>query len=237
MAAPGLVHQWIVAGMVSAAARFVPLPLVDDFVRDRSRQFAVSQTLKSQGRRFASKELAAYYGNPQGCLTGCVSFALWLPVRLLMFPIRKFVALVTAVHGVPMDLLKTVLLARTLDRCLQRGMLADEDALPEREQQALRMRLAFDDAMQGMDWLVVKTAIGDALKHTSGWRKSAAALATRAFRSKQVPEEELPEDPPLEEGAEQVEAILNRPETLALLQRFDERFDATLAGSRPAEAE
>ncbi|QEG39963.1 hypothetical protein [Roseimaritima ulvae] len=229
MASAGLVHQWVVAGMVSAAARFIPVPLVDDFVRDRSRQYAVSQTLKAHGRQYASKQLAAYYGNPQGCLAGCVSFGLWLPVRLILFPIRKLMALLTAVHGVPMDLLKTVLLARTLDRCLERGMLADEASVAEREQQTLQIRRAFEEAMQGMDWLVVKTAIRDALKHSAGWRQAAANLATRAFRSDQVPEQKLPEDEQLEQGAEHVEAVLQRPETLALLQRFDERFDATLS--------
>ena len=40
-----LTHQWVAAGIVSAASRFIPVPFVDDLVRSRCRRFAVSRTL------------------------------------------------------------------------------------------------------------------------------------------------------------------------------------------------
>lgn len=59
-----LVHQWVVAGMVSAAERFVPVPFVDDMVRNQCRKFVVSRTLAAHDRSELIDEVSA--GGPAG---------------------------------------------------------------------------------------------------------------------------------------------------------------------------
>ena len=45
-----LVRDWALCGIANAAARFVPVPLLDDVVRGRATRLAVTRTLKAHGR-------------------------------------------------------------------------------------------------------------------------------------------------------------------------------------------
>ena len=55
---PGARHLVVVCALLSAAARFIPVPLLDDIVRERVRQVLVSRMLKSQDRGYSSSLLA-----------------------------------------------------------------------------------------------------------------------------------------------------------------------------------
>lgn len=233
-----LVHQWVLGGITAAASRFIPIPFVDDIVKTRSRQFVVARTLAEHKCTFRSKQLFAIYGDTGGCVSGCIGFVIMLPVKLLLFPIRKIVKLVTAVHGVPMDLIRTVLIAKTVDRCIRLGLIEttdDPNSAAKRAVQATQIRAAFDEAFQGIDWLAVRTALGDAFSQMDGWRRAAIRLAKRAFRGNDNPIDPMSGDDEVNESAKQIEAILRKPETLELLKRFEERFDAALViASNPA---
>ncbi len=217
-----LAHQWVVAGIVSSTARFIPVPFVDDIVRDQCRRFVVSRTLSAHNRSDLLGDLKPYYSNSGGCLTGCLGLLAKAPLKILLFPLRKIVAMVTSIRGVPLEIMRTVLLGRTLNRYLQQDHVTLDSA------NANRMRLAFEDTFAHMDFRVLRAALADALSSVNGWKSAAITVATRVAGQKEASEEDLQSNPKVDSGAERVSEVLERPETLELFAEFDRRFDSAL---------
>lgn len=218
-----LVHQWVVAGIVSAASRFVPIPYVDDMVRGRCRQYVVARTLAAHGRSELLDDVEPLYDSNagKGCLGGCLGTAMKAPVKLLLYPVRKIVALVTSVRGVPLEIMRVVLLGRTLDRQLRKGEV-DTDS-------AVKMRAAFDESFARMDFRVVKAAMNDALSSVSGWKQAAMESARQIIGQDDAPDVVADARAPVDDGARQVQQALDRPDVLELFAEFDQRFDEALA--------
>lgn len=224
MTEPVLLSSWAVCGIAAAAARFVPVPLLDDVVRQRATQVAVVRTLRAHGRTYASTPLEPLWGDPEGRRTGLLRRLRKVPRRVLLFPVRKYSALFGAVRGVPNDVLRVVLLARSVERRLDAGGLA----LPERlTEEARALRRAVDGAIEGMDLRVLTAALGDVLSQSRGLTTAAVAYARRRSRQPD-PDAELAPEAPLAEGAERVTEVLRRPGTARLLERFDAEVDARL---------
>ena len=236
---PYLLHQWILAGIASAAARFIPLPFVDDMVRTRSRQFAVARTLAAHDHEYSSSDLAPLYGGLSGSLTSKLLRKIAsAPLKLALFPIRKLVKIFGSVRGVPLDLFETILVARSLDRCLDRGRFSPGSTPPQREAEAKRVRAAFDSAFDGIDWMAVKSITSDTMEQLKHWGGVTTRLAQEIFAKDKVEPErlsvrEMENDAEVAAGAKKVHEMLDQPETTQLMQKFDERFDAALADSSP----
>ncbi len=218
-----LIHQWIVAGIVASAARFIPIPFVDDVIRDQCRQFVVSRTLAAHGKSELLDELKPFYKSDGGCLTGCVSTVATAPLKLLLFPVRKLIAIVTSVRGVPLEITRMVLLGRTLDRHLR------TDSLTINAQEWGRMRTAFDESFARMDFHIVRAAMADALSSVKGWKSAAMAIAQRLVKENDNTDEIVKSEPKVDAGAAEVQSVLDRPDTLELFAEFDRRFDAALS--------
>ena len=62
-----LVTQWAACGIVAAAARFVPVPMLDDVVRERAARVAVSRTLRAHGRNYSPELLEPLWGEHPAC--------------------------------------------------------------------------------------------------------------------------------------------------------------------------
>lgn len=214
-----LTHQWVVAGIVSASSRFIPIPFVDDVVRDQCRRFVVSRTLSSHETEISLDDLKPYYASGGGCLGGCASLVVKAPLKLMLFPVRKVIALVTSVHGVPVEVMRTVLLARTLNRYLHDGKL-DGDPI-----QSAKMRAAFDVSFARMDFRVIRAAMSDALSGVKDWKTSAMKSAKQVARPRDVEADGLDISEDIETGASKIQEVLDRPETLTLFAEFDRRFD------------
>lgn len=229
---PRLRHEWALCAIAAAAARFIPLPFLDDLVKENATRVAVIRTLQTHGRTYPSGHVQPLYGSLDGCAVGCLKFVLMLPVKLLLYPVRKFIAIFGAVRGVPTDLMRVLLLGRTVHRCLERGLLSGEERAGL-EREALRIRIAFDRAIEGMNLRLLTSALSDGLTGIKGLSAAAISFARRSFGRDAVPEQSDldPEDGRVEEGAQQVEAVLDRPEVEALMAEFDARFDALLASS------
>ena len=218
-----LLYHWIVAGIVSASARFIPVPFVDDVVRDQCRRYVVSRTLAANDSKLTTVDIQSFYVSGGGCLTGCMGTLARAPLKLLLFPVRKFVAVITSVRGVPMEVMRTVLLGRTLDRYLREQKIT---ATPD---QSAKMRVAFDESFARMDFRVVRAAISDALSGISGWKAGAMKSAKAVAGPKDAEEDGLEETQGVAEGAVKIEKVLQRPEMLDLFTEFDQRFDETYA--------
>lgn len=216
-----LTHQWVVAGIVSASSRFIPVPFVDDLVRDRCRRFAVSRTLAAHGREELLEGVTPYFDSDGGVFKGCLGSVARLPLKLLLFPIRKIVALATSIRGVPLEVMRTVLLGRTLDRYLRSGKF--------NESHTAEMRTAFEQSFQRMDFHVIRAAIADAMSGISGWKSSATQSAKEVAAKPERTEKAMNAEPAVQRSADKVQEVLDRPDTLELFAEFDTRFDARFA--------
>lgn len=229
MAETSLQTQWAVCGIAAAAARFVPVPLVDDVVRRRAAQVAVVRTLRAHGRDLPAERVEALWDEPDTRRRGLRGLLRQAPGKVLLFPVRKYTALFGAVRGVPDDVARVVLLARSVDRLLERGALASADRAPD-EAQALRR--AVDEAIEGLDLQLLTAGLADGLSGTRGLTAAAVTLVRRRLAGEDADDDPVPVDGAVAEGAARVDAVLRRPEMTALLERFDTAVDTVLARSR-----
>lgn len=218
-----LTHQWVVAGIVSASSRFIPIPLIDDAVRDQCRRFVVSRTLAAHDSSVTLDTLRPYYGSNEGCLGGCAAGMLKAPLKLLLFPIRKIVSIATSFRNVPLEITRTVLMGRTLDRYLTVHELDPDSMAPS------SMRVAFDQAFAYMDFRILRAAMADALSSVSGWKAAAVKSAKKVAGSRDAAEHGIDAADDVQSGATKIQEVLRRPETLSLFDEFDRRFDELLA--------
>ena len=243
-----LQREWVLCAIAAAGSRFLPVPLADDLVKDRATRTAVARTWRAHGRTPAPGVVAVLSGDTTGTLTSLRRTLARLPLTLLLYPFRKLRLWVTAVQGVSGDLLQVLVLARSVDRCLASGWFDLED---ERElrRRARLVRRAHDRAIHGGDLRALQLALGAAVRQVRGLSRQARGFARDAFGRRAGPIDgrapvtaEVPDAGPgglrsVRDGAEQVEAVLGRPESLRILGEFDARFDAALAalsGAGPA---
>lgn len=218
-----LTSQWAVCGIAAAAARFVPVPLLDDVVRQGAVRLAVTRTVAAHGTSLPAAALQPLWEQTGG-RRGAAARVRALGRRLLLFPVRKYTALFGAVRGVPTDVLRVVLLARSVDRALTSGTLRDAG-------DARALRSAVDRATGEVDLRALLGALGEGLSRTRGLSTAAVALARQRFTGDDPSAVQPPT--PVAEGAARVTEALQRPEAVGLLERFDARVDVHLAAQRP----
>jgi hypothetical protein len=226
---PLLVTQWAACGIVAAAARFVPVPMLDDVVRERAARVAVSRTLRAHGRAYSSELLEPLWGEQEGRGAGMRRRLNALSMRVLLFPVRKYAAIFGAVRGVPNDVMRVLLLARTVDRRLALGELSDPE--PGRlTDQARGIRHAVDEAIRDMDLRLLTAALADGL--SQGRELSSAAVSSaRRWLSRPDPEPNPQPDGAVGESAQRVTEVLRQPEIARLLDDFDARVNAALTAA------
>jgi hypothetical protein len=223
-----------VLGILAAAARLVPVPFVDDLLRERITQIMIRQTLRAHGRTYSTALVSPLWSPPFGCASGCLLFLLKLPIVLITYPFRKIWAWVTAIRGLARDLTEMILLGRAVDRVLSRGELREAERQADITAEAARVRTAFENAASGMDLTVLKAALAAALGKVSGMARAALRALRSLWRKRVSGEEErvtldASEQGVLDEGARAVELALEKPEVAKLLARFDVTFDENLA--------
>lgn len=228
MASPTDLKERLVFGLLASVARLVPVPLLDDLLREKAIHLMVSRTLKARGRTYASKKVQPLYADNEGCLVGCFLFGL----ELVLFPIRKILSWVLALKYLAQDLSRAVLLGRVLDRMLEEGHLTEGAGDDELMVEAARIRGAFDNAVRGTDMQLLQGVLSGALGSVSGLPR-AALHALRSLRGKgedASPTEGLSatDQQKVDEGAEKIESALEQPKMQAWLERFDATFDENL---------
>ena len=253
-----LVGQWAVCGIAAAAARFIPVPLLDDAVQLRATQVAVLRTLRANGRTYPSDWVEALYAGTDAGSAGAARRALRylrsVPRRVALFPVRKYVALFGAVKGVPTDVMRVLLLCRTVHRALAQGRLAGADR-QVLQLEAVRIRAAYDLALEGMDLRLLSGALADGLSQGKGLTSAAVAFARKTFgrdgfalldveadddkkddvdghQPEEREEASLNPGGAVGEGAAQVEEVLRRPEIARLLADFDAHVESSLPPRR-----
>lgn len=211
----------------------VPVPFLDDVLRARALQLLVSRTLRAHGRTYGSAKVAPLYGDTRGLVEGCAVFVVLLPIRLLLFPVRKFLAWVMAVKHLARDFAESLLLGRALDAALAAGRLpegADASAL---RAEADLVRRAFENALAGIDVALLGSVLRRSLRSVAGLPRAAIAAVQRLRRRDDAadPGAELSgaQQRAVDEGTSRLRAVLDTPEIAAMLARFDAKLAENLA--------
>lgn len=236
-------REWVLCAIAAAGARFLPVPLADDLVKDRATRTALSRTWRARGLEPAPDVVAVLSGDTTGALTAIRRATARLPLTLALFPFRKTRLVLTAVQGVSGDLLQVLLLARSVDRCLASGWF-DVDDDGERLRRAHLIRQAHDSAVHGADLQALRLAVGAALRQVHGLTRQARDFARRTFgagfsstRSAELVIAEAEPRPgaeePLRTGADRVQEVLHQPDSVRILAELDARFDAALTTLSP----
>jgi len=139
------------------ASTLIPLPLVDDWVASLSRRRLVASALQRHGRTSSVRELEPLYAGG-GTLWG-LPFRFVKSLVLLPFDkILKKVLVVFAVRDVGLAIGNTIALGHTLERQLRLGMFRDEESPATHQDDAARLRDAFDAGYKGIDQRMVLRA-------------------------------------------------------------------------------
>lgn len=219
-------REWVLYAGAAAASRFLPVPLLDDLVKEQATRAAVTRTWRAHGRR-PSREVVDILTGESSRLSARIRRALGrLPLLVLLYPWRKALRIARAAHGVSDDAAQVLLLARSVDRCLSAGWFAVDDPQLLRRQ-AEQVRLAHEQAVAGSDLRVLRHALGVALRRMRGMGPDAARIARRAVALRRPAAGPAPLAGP--EPAGGAAAVLDSPEVSGVLATLDARFDAALA--------
>ena len=236
----GSIHLRITCAILASAARLVPVPFIDDILRERITQVVVKQTLAAHRRSYSSSRLKAIWSDSGGCASGCLLTLFKAPLTLITYPFRKVWTWIMAVRYLSRDLTTMILLGRALDSSLRLGRLELGDGL---EAEAAMWNQAFDNAVGGMDTRVLTSGLATGISQVKGLGRAAVRTLRSLWRKKQkgdVTEVEVPdsEKQVLDDGAQSVQAVLEKPEVIAMLEKFDARFEDNLKvlASRNPEA-
>lgn len=222
-------YEWALAGLVAAAGRFIPLPLIHGILRSRAERWVVRRTAASCG--LGHHDLDPLWGGDLG--TQLARKILRAPLRLLLFPIRRIAAILSSVRGVPRDAVRPVLLGRAVATAIELGHLSPAQAPEERAARARELRDAFDRAYRHMDFHMLRAALADLMAATPALRVAVHERAL-ALLGRDVPPEHM--DCDSEETIDEVAAKLGGSELRELFERFDHELTEQL-GVRAAPEE
>lgn len=232
MSDAGALQVRMVCGLLASAARLVPVPLLDDVLREKALQLMVSRTLVAAGRTYGSAAVGPVYGDTRGCFAGCLMMILTAPLKLLLFPLRKLLGWVMTAKNLSHDLGEAILLGRALDRVLGGGRLPNDAPRAALHADALRIRHAYENATAGSDLTILRGVLTSALRSVRGLPRATL----RALRNlRRQPEGADPtaglsseDKAKVETGVERVLAALQTDEMRAFLEGFDRTFDENL---------
>ena len=219
--------EWSLCGIAAAASRFIPVPLVDDAVKGRATQYAVHRTLKAHGRTFDEDAVEVLWDGTEGVGGQWLRAIKSVPRRILFFPVRKYVAIFGSVRGVPNDVMRIVLLGRTVNRAIVRnGWLANGTDTKALQGEAFRIRHAYEQVIEYQDLRLLRGALSDGLSQGRGLTRQAVTYARDAFARDKG--SRLEPGGEVEKSAQDVAAALRRPEVVEELAEFDRRIDEKL---------
>lgn len=216
--------------LLFAAGRFVPIPFVDDLLREQVALYMVQKAVLSKGKSIPRSHLVPLASPAGGCLSGCLGLALKIPLTLLLFPIRKILAWVLGVRHFTRDVVEIVVLGRLVERAIDRGELDGAKSEAAQRAECLLLRQALDAALAGTDLSILGATLRAALGPLRGVML-AGLSALRVMRRSGAEAPPAP-DATLSEGTSRLERAFDRPEVRKLIEEIEQRLDGHLSRLR-----
>jgi hypothetical protein len=225
---PAALRTRAVLALTFVLARYVPLPILDDLVRDRIGRVVVAKAADAQRVTLTKEEAAMMGASSEGCL-GCLLAGLWLPVRLLLYPFRALLGIVLGVRWASRDLVEVFALGRTVDGLLTDGRYPRDAPVEARLAYARDARRAFDLARRGLDTHAVQGLLSLAL----GPLRKVLPAAMRPLRRFWHGDANEPAPTgAVDAPASRLAAALDDPRMVQVLITIDRRFDEALLVER-----
>jgi hypothetical protein len=235
MTEPIATQPRLLLALLYAAGRFVPIPFVDDLVREQVALYAVAKAVEARGATVPRAHLVPLGSPAIGCLGGCLGLAVRIPLMLILFPIRKITNVIFGVRNVTRDVVEIVLLCRLVDRAVARGEIAGARGLDDQRREALLLRQALDAALESTDLTILSTTLRAVLGPFRG--VMLHALGALRVRRRTGPDAAPPaSDATLSESTSRLERAFDRPEVRALIEKLDADVDTHLSRLRAAAA-
>ncbi len=218
--------------MVAAFAKAIPVPFIGDSIATRCDRFVVRDTLQAKTSIITPDRLRPFYAIDNPWTVGGVTRSiLKLPMKVLTFPIRRLIATAAMIKNVPLTVIRSVLLGRTLDRVLATGFLSEGSSTSDTtiDERIAAMRTSFDLAFASIHWDIAKAAISDAMSQASWWQSTAARLLAQYRKNSDIIESEVRDDEAIQSEAEKIRDAIQQPKVLELFNNFDNQFDTHLS--------
>lgn len=225
---PVIVRTRVTCALLYFAARQVPVPLLDDVLRTQVAAYMVKHSVKRAGLSVPSEQLAPLFEKDEHWAIGCLWWMFKLPLKLLLFPIRKITNLLFAVRHLGRDFAEILLLGEVIDRAVANGDLRAEGTATEEAQVARsrRYRRAFDRALADTDTALLWGIVGVAIGPARGVLR--AALRPLRYLWHGSGEEAVAASPEMDAKAGAIERALLQPEVKKFLADFDARLEVAL---------
>ena len=226
-----VLHTRALLALTFALARYVPIPILDDVLRERIGRMVVARAATSRDVTLDPQEIVVLGASSEGCL-GCLFVALWLPIRLLLTPIWALLGVLLGLRWASRDLIEMFALGRTIERLIDDGRYPASSPIETRVAYARDARRAFDRARRGLDTRAVQGLLSAAL----GPLRSILPAAMRSMRRLWHGETPTP-SPAVEAPTSRLMAALEDPRMKELLEAIDRRFDDALLEQRARSAD
>lgn len=225
---PEIVRTRVTCALLYFAARQVPVPLLDDVLRVQVAAYMVKHTVRKAGLSVPSEQLAPLFEKDEHWAVGCLWWMFKLPLKLLLFPIRKVTNLLFAVRHLGKDFAEILLLGEVIDRAVVDGDLKAEGAATEEGQLARsrRYRRAFDRALAETDTTLLWGLVGVAIGPVRGLLAAGARPLRYLWHGNG--EEAVGASPDMDAKASAIEKLLLQPEVQRFLADFDRRLERAL---------
>jgi hypothetical protein len=225
---PEIVRTRVTCALLYFAARQVPVPLLDDVLRTQVAAYMVKHTVRKAGLSVPSEQLAPLFEKDEHWAVGCLWWMFKLPLKLLLFPIRKVTNLLFAVRHLGKDFAEILLLGEVIDRAVVDGDLKAEGAATEEAQLARsrRYRRAFDRALAETDTTLLWGLVGVAIGPVRGLLAAGARPLRYLWHGNG--EEAVGASPDMDAKASAIEKLLLQPEVQRFLADFDRRLERAL---------
>jgi len=214
-----------------AAAGFVPFPIVDELIPRQLLRHLVLVAIRSARRTYPVRFVSPLY-REGGCLATVLELVVYLPLKILLYPIRKVVRVVQAVRRLSQRTASTYLLGHSIARALERGWLAEGAPREQLRGQAALIRAAFERTLERSNPVVFSRSVSAVLAGLRGLGLGAYRAA-RVLLRRRVEAGATPEAmavPPGVVGAavEGIQGEIGSPPIAGYLREFDLDFDRTL---------
>ena len=225
---PEIVRTRVTCALLYFAARQVPVPLLDDVLRTQVAAYMVKHSVRKAGLSVPSEQLAPLFEKDEHWAVGCLWWMFKLPLKLLLFPIRKVTNLLFAVRHLGKDFAEILLLGEVIDRAVVDGDLKAEGAATEEAQLARsrRYRRAFDRALAETDTTLLWGLVGVAIGPVRGLLAAGARPLRYLWHGNG--EEAVGASPDMDAKASAIEKLLLQPEVQRFLADFDRRLERAL---------
>jgi len=230
------------SALLAGLCRFIPVPLLDDYIERNVHRFMVASLLKRSQRSYHVTHVEPLYSGVDNWASGCLGWFVYLPLTLtlkLLKKVFKSVFVVLLIREAGLSMATALLLGHVFHRALQQGNFASSDDPTARGlvEEATLHRKAFDAAFAGTDRRVLAHLLAKVFLEVKrlprhGARAVRLMFGRRYGKSGTLGEASERGEDVVERGVEEVQETLQQDEVKTFLADFEATFESSLAHQR-----